>query len=220
MRQNERDDLERILRKMKPMLLALFRVQIGLEEPVLFAADVKRILRITQKMFIYWFNKAIRPIKSDTADTNKPSWNVFSLINLFEFATVKELRKLGIELSVCGQVLNWLRENLMEKKTIIYPLSAGNQVSIIIDEKNIKCHVGPGRPQNQRAIPEIAPSAIYLSLAPLFRHVLKSARRKAFHVRLVDDAFGERNKVVYFIKSKRIELEEVSPLDILDILDS
>lgn len=217
MRQNERDDLERtLIRKMKPMLLALIRVQIGLEEPFLFAADVKSRLRITQKQFIYWFNKAIRQIKSHTADANKPSWNVFSLINLFEFATVKELRKLGIELSVCGQVLDWLRQNLMEKKTIIYPLSAGNQVSIIIDEKNIKCHVGPGRPQNQRAIPEIAPSAIYLALDPIFRYVLKSAPREAFHVRLVDDAFRERNKVVYCFKNKRVELEEPFPDDIFD----
>jgi hypothetical protein len=204
--------MQTLYRKMKPAFLAMAKVQFALEEPFLVAAQVKGIVGISQKMFVYWFAKAIRNVKTDTRDIDKPTWRRFSVLDLFGFGVLRELRRLRVELSVCERVLAWLRANLTENATLLYPLSDGIRVLVVIDGTTIRPLVGSQMPQRSEVASPSESSAIHLSLEPIFRFALKSAPRKDFHVRFPKNT----TKVSYCVKGEWIVLKEVLPTDILD----
>ena len=182
-------------------------------------AHVTKELGISKISTFYWSSTHMSPramihYRSQDWQTgsHKRIWRRFSIVDLIGFELLKSLRNSQLSLPMGKRLRDWFHENLLDGKVLIYELSTGEPIKVIIipGQAAIEVFSKTTELKNLDKILENQQSATIVPLGPPFRNVLKVVNRigsKDFQIEFVKDDFSGKNQVVYCLGDDRIELE-------------
>jgi hypothetical protein len=114
-------------------------------------------------------------------------------------------------LAMCKQLRDWFSANLLDGELLIFELTAGEPVNVLISGKGvIESFSKTKKLKDPDAILNNQQPAVIVPLYPPFRKVIeiiKSAKRADFRIEFVRDEFGGRDKTIYHVAGAKIELK-------------
>jgi hypothetical protein len=196
------------LRLLKKILETFSIIRYALNRQHMTASDVYRRLKITRMQLSYWgFKKGMRLTRKKTPGR---SWRRFSILDLFGFAILKELRKFGLGLDLCRKVINLLRGYFYVDYFFVHHFAEGDPITLVVDvdAKGVMFLYGSVHPETKlKVYNRMQEGIVLLSLTPIFKEILRSIKKEDFFVEFVRDKFGQQNKIIFYIDDNQIEFK-------------
>ena len=192
----------------KKVMGTFYTIRNALNRQHMTASDVYRRLKITRMQLSYWgFKKGMRLTRKKTPGR---SWRRFSILDLFGFAILKELRKFGLGLDLCRKVINLLRVCFIVDYYFVHHFAEGDTITLVvhIDAKEVMVLYGSLHPETKlKVYNRMQEGIVLLSLTPIFKEILRSIKKEDFFVEFVRDEFGQQNRIIFYIDDNKIEFE-------------
>ncbi len=190
------------------ILETFFTIRYALNRQHMTASDVYRRLKITRMQLSYWgFKKGMRLTRKKTPGR---SWRRFSILDLFGFAILKELRKFGLGLDLCRKVINLLRVCFIVDYFFVHHFAEGDTITLVVnvDAKKVGFLYGSEYPETKlKVYNRMQEGMVWLSLTPIFKEILRSIKKEDFSVEFVRDKFGQQNRIIFYIDGNQIEFK-------------
>ncbi len=196
-----------------------YKVIAKLEEHNMMFKDVKKIVGLTKPKVLYYIDKNLKLSGTDSA-RGKHERHLFSIIDLFGFELVQELRKLYIQTEVCRIIFEiFQRTQICDRSypgpSLIQGLSGSTPMILWLDGEAVKLRFiviffGGYKNLFHQKLMKTQRPGIAIPLNSIYRSVTKkyqcNNRRDDFQIEVVKDDRGEESKVVYYIKGKEIDI--------------
>lgn len=182
MKKNEATELLRLhsLKIQKPMT----KIMTKLGENYMTVSDMIRILKVTRRQLFHWDRKMVKL----TGESRTPrSWRKFSIIDLFAFAVIREIRKFGLPLSKCKGIFAILNA-FVYHFLFMYHFTEGDGIFLFIDfETPYMIAVFEGQLQKlDSMVHNMKRPKIIYPLHHLFRAILVNVKKKDFYIKITD----------------------------------
>jgi len=175
-------------------------------------------LGICKMNVVYWSSKHMSSKTGIVYRTHnwqpilrKRMWRRYSFVDLILFELVSYLRNIQMPLARCKQLRDWLSVNLLDGELLIFELTAGEPVNVLISGKGvIESFSKTKKLKDPDAILNNQQPAVIVPLYPCFRKILeiiKNAKRDDFWIKFVRDKSGSKNKAIYYVPGAKIELK-------------
>jgi len=200
----------------KACLEPFYNIRHMLNEKWIPLSEIVKQYKISQRQLLHWEQKKLR-MTPDTPEGH--GWRKFSIMDLFGFAVVKRLRRLGLGLEVCEKIIRWMRKDFYEDIGFIHSFSIGRSVHLLIDidNYNVNCFYGIDEQEVVEEILNKQRPMILIPLSPILRAILKNTKAKYWKFEFVEDKFGNHNQVIYHTGDRefKFNLQELIDKNIL-----